>query len=49
VQQLLNERQQLLAEREKRNSDWQALKAKYVQKSHTIKEVSSARVQGKLC
>jgi predicted nucleic acid-binding Zn ribbon protein len=38
-QQLLNERQQLLATVEKRTSDWQGLKAKYIQKSSTLKEV----------
>lgn len=46
MQQLLNERQQVMAEREKRERDWQALKAKYVQKSHTLKEVSSAQGPG---
>lgn len=38
-QQLLGERQQLLAAAEKRNGDWQQLKAKYIQKSSTLKEV----------
>lgn len=40
--QLLTERQQMLAAAEKRASDWQALKAKYIQKSSTLKEVGCA-------
>lgn len=40
--QLLTERQQMLAAAEKRASDWQALKAKYIQKSSTLKEVGWA-------
>lgn len=48
-QQLLAERQQLLAASEKRNNDWQGLKAKYIQKSSTLKEVGSASGHWRIC
>jgi hypothetical protein len=38
-QNLLNERQQLLAAAEKHKSDWSALKTRYAHKSSTLKEV----------
>lgn len=38
-QQLLNERQQLLAAAEKHKSDWSTLKSRYAHKSSTLKEV----------